>query len=504
MSFTPAGGGADRSFELVRQSLLQGDGLPFADALTVEQIQQAFDAEGVSFGDADRDASAAMTTASSPSAASEGSPSEEDDGGIVYTRGVTLWAMLSQALFTDVQRSCRAAVQRVAVYYALLGHEVSSTNTGAYCRARAKVTQGVVQRLAEGVALRCEAAVPDEWRWHGFRVLMVDGTTFSMTDTEENQQEYPQSSSQAEGLGFPVLRAVAVTSLATGMVIALAIGPCTGKETGETSLLRDLFEKLQPGDLVLADRYYGGWFMLALLKALGLEFVTRLHQHRIANFGSGKKLGKKDHIVAWAKPAKPEWLDQEVYDQLPEQLEVREIEVNVNTPGFRTESLVVVASLFDHKEYPRDEIATLYHRRWTVELELRDIKSTMKLDVLRRTTPAWVRQELWTGLLAYNLIRQSMLQSAVASRRKPHQLSFAASLQMLANTWVLAAVPPLVTVSARERLVALRILNGHSHRVGNRPDRVEPRAVKRRPDHIALLTELRSVARAKLIAGQKT
>ena len=139
-----------------------------------------------------------------------------------------------------------------------------------------------------------------------------------------------------------------------------------------------------------------------------------------------------------------------------------------------------------------------------MELELRDIKSTLQLDVLRRTTPAWVRQELWTGLLAYNLVRQSMLQSAVASGRKPCQLSFAAALQMLANTWVLAAVPPLVTVSARERLIALRILNGHSHRVGNRPGRVESRAVKRRPDPIALLTELRSVARAKLLAGQKT
>lgn len=149
MSFTPAGGVADRSFELVRPSLLQGEGLPFADALTAEHIQQAFDAEGVSFGDADRDANASSTNA-----ASEDSQPEEDDGGIVYTRGVTLWAMLSQALFTDVQRSCRSAVQRVAVYYALLGREVSSTNTGAYCRARAKVTEGVVQRLAEGLADR--------------------------------------------------------------------------------------------------------------------------------------------------------------------------------------------------------------------------------------------------------------------------------------------------------------------------------------------------------------
>jgi hypothetical protein len=488
MSFTPASGGADRSFVLVRQSLLQSDSLPFADALTAEQIEQAFDAEGVSFGDASGSANEASN----------------DDGGIVYSMGVTLWAMLSQALFTDVQRACRSAVQRVAVYYALLGVDVSSTNTGAYCRARAKVTEGVVRRLAVGVAERCEAVVPDEWRWKGFRARLIDGTTFSMPDTQENQAEYPQSNAQAAGLGFPILRAVAVTSLITGMVLALATGPYAGKETGETALLRSLFGIFRRGDLALFDRYYAGWFMLALLQELGVEFVTLLHQFRDADFNQGKRLGKGDHIVAWTKPAKPQWLDQETYDRLPERLEVREIKVNVDIPGFRTESLVVVTSLRDHRAYSRSDLATLYRRRWVVELELRDIKSTMQLDVLRRKTPAAVRQELWTGLLAYNLIRQSILQSALAGECRPHQLSFAASLQMLANTWVLAAVPPTVTISARERLVVLRILNGHAHRVANRPNRVEPRAVKRRPAPIALLTELRETARAKLIAGSKT
>ena len=486
MSFTPAGRGADRSLELVRQSLWQGDGLAFQDALTVEQMRQAFDAEGVAFGEPNDGESAG------------------DGGKVVYTMGVTLWAMLSQALFTDVQRACRAAVQRVAVYYALLGREVSSINTGAYCRARAKVPEGVVRRLTEGVAQRCEAAVPDEWKWHGFRALVIDGTTFSMPDTEANQEQYPQPASQAEGLGFPLMRAVALTSLVTGMVLALATGPYAGKETGETALFRSLFETLRRGDLVLSDRYYGGWFLLALLRELGVEFVTRLHQHRTADFRRGKRLGKGDHIVTWAKPQKPEWLDQETYDRLPEHLEVRELEVRVNVPGFRTESLVVVTSLFDHRVYPRDDLAALYRRRWVIELELRDIKTTMSLDILRRTRPEFVRQELWTGLLAYNLIRQSLLQSALASGRPPHQLSFAAALQMLANTWVLAAVPPLVTVSARERLIALRIRNGHSHRVGHRPNRVEPRAVKRRPSPLALLTELRSAAKARLLAGTPT
>ena len=183
--------------------------------------------------------------------------------------------------------------------------------------------------------------------------------------------------------------------------------------------------------------------------------------------------------------------------------------MRVNIPGFRTESLIVVTSLFDHQDDPHDEIAGLYRRRWIIELELRDIKTTMRLGVLRRTRPEHVQQELWTGLLAYNLVRQSLLQSALASGRRPHQLSFAAALQMLANTWVLApfvgygAQTTHTTRSARERLIALRILNGHSHRVAHRPNRIEPRAVKRRPAPLALLTELRAAARTRLLAGPK-
>ena len=325
-----------------------------------------------------------------------------------------------------------------------------------------------------------------------------------MPDTEENQAEYPQHSAQGEGLGFPILRAVALTSLATAMVLAFAAGPYSGKETGETALFRTLFDKLQPGDLVLADRYYGGWFMLALLHVLGVEFVTLLHQFREADFNKGRRLGKGDHVVTWPKPQKPAWLDQETYDLLPEQLEVRETHVNVDVPGFRTEELVVVSSLLDHRTYSRHDMASLYRRRWTIELELRDIKSTMQLDILRRKTPAAVRQEIWTGLLAYNLVRQSMLQSALAGKCRPHELSFAASLQMLTNTWLLGVVPAHVTVNARQLLAALRVLNGHAHRVGNRPNRVEPRAVKRRRDPIALLTEPREALRDKLLAGSKT
>jgi hypothetical protein len=476
MSFRTSAAGLHRRFDLVRRSLLQAPGLPFADALPAEQIQHAFDAEGVDFGD--------------------------DDEKAVYTPPVTLWAMLSQMLFTAEQRSCLAAVVRVAALYALLGREVCSTNTGAYCRARAKVPEGVVRRLTLHVARDCEAQVPAAWRWKGRNVRLVDGTTFSMPDTAENQAEYPQSTAQAEGLGFPIMRAVALCSLATGMVMALACGPYAGKETGETALLRTLFDALSPGDIVLGDRYFGGWFMLALLRASGVDFVSRLHQLRKADFQRGRRLGKGDHVVSWPKPARPEWMDQETYDRLPQQLEVREVLVTVDVPGFRAESLVVVTSLLDPKAYSRDDLATLYRRRWVVELHIRDIKSAMRLDVLRCKAPAMVRQELWTGLLAYNLIRQSMLQSAHEAERQPDELSFTATVQMLANSWLLAAVVVDGICDAAEPLVTLRVIHGGSHRVGDRPDRVEPRAVKRRPKPHALLTKPRAQARAALVASR--
>jgi hypothetical protein len=478
MSFRTSGRGLPRAFELVRQSLLQTDGLPFADVLSAEQLQRAFDEEGVCFGE----------------------ENGEDDNEVVYTPVITFWAMLSQMLFTDKQRSCTAAVARVAVYYAQLGRQICA-NTGAFCRARFKIPERVPQRVTGGIAQEAEAKVPKSWRWKGRTVQVVDGTTLSLPDTPENQAEYPQSKTQAEGLGFPIMRVVALCSLATGMIRAMACGPYAGKETGETALLRTLFEALSSGDVLLGDRYYGGWFMLALLRERGVDFVVRLHQLRDVDFDKGRRLGKGDHVISWPKPQKPKWMDQETYDGLPQQLDVREVSVNVDIPGFRSKSLVVVTSLLDAKEYSHDDLASLYRQRWTVELRIRDIKTSMNLDVLRCKSPAMVRQELWMGLLAYNLIRLSMLQSARTAKCRPCQLSFTATMQFLANTYLTGAIIVDANSEAMQALVLLRLTHGGSYRVGNRPDRVEPRAVKRRPNQHALLTTPRGEARADLIAG---
>jgi hypothetical protein len=459
-----------RRFRLVLSSFLQKPSLPFAGVLREEEIQNVFDQEGISFAEG------------------------EDD---VYTPAVTLWAFLSQVLFKDEQRSCAAAVARVVVLLVALGRKPCSEKTGAYCKARAKLPEKVIERLTLAVADGCERQLPEGWLWHGRHVHLVDGATVSMPDTPENQAEYPQSSSQEEGLGFPIARMVVLLSLATAMLSGMAMGPCLGKETGEPALLRELLERFQQGDILLADRYYCSYFMIVLLLELGVDFVVRLHQRRTADFRRGKRLGKGDHVVEWTRPAKPDWMDQATYDRMPNSIELREVQVRVDQPGFRTESLVVVTTLTDAKEYPADEIAELYHKRWLVELDIRAIKITLDMDVLRCKTPPMIRREVWTCLLAYNLIRRTMLQAAQQSGLSPRQLSFTAALQTIGASWLVVLLDP----SFRTTLIDVQLMHMAGHTVGNRPGRVEPRAVKRRPKPHRLLTKPRHEARAELLAG---
>lgn len=470
MSFRSSRAESGRAFERVRCSLLQADDLPFSNVLTAARLAEVFESEGVDFGNA-------------------------DDPDVIYTPATTFWAFLSQMLFTGEQRSCTAAVARVAAAEAMRGRVVSDTNTGAYCRARSRIPETVPQRLARELARDCEAQLPDELRWQGRRTFLVDGTTFSMPDTPENQAEYPQSSSQTAGLGFPIGRAVALISLATAMVCGLALGPYSGKETGETALFRELLPLLLAGDLVVSDRYYGGWFTIALLQERGVDVVTRLHQHRTADFRRGRRLGADDHLVEWPKPQRPEWLDQETYDRLPATLNVREMKFAVRERGFRTRTITVVTTLRDETTVTRDDLADLYRQRWHAELDLRSLKSTMSLDVLRCKTPEMVRCELWMGLLAYNLVRHSLLQAAVTAKCSPRQLSFCAGLQFLATTWLTAAI----SSTDLTRLIDLRLTHLDSHRVGTRPNRIEPRAIKRRPSTHDLLTKPRAAARLDLL-----
>lgn len=466
-----------RRFHLVLASFLQSEGLPFGTVLPEEQIERAFEEEGVPLWSAD----------------------DEEDA--VYTPPVTMWAFLSQKLHKGEQRSCVAAVARVVVLLATLGRDPPSGNTGAYCRARAKLPEPVIRRLTLDMARGCEDAVPPSWLWHGRHVKLVDGTTASMPDTEANQAEYPQHVVQEEGVGFPIMRMVVLFSLATGMLCDMAMGPYQGKETGELALFRELFGRLKAHDIVLGDRLYCSYFVIALLKELGVDLLVRLHQSRTVDFRRGQRLGKGDHRVEWIRPVRPPWMDAETYERMPKSIELREVLVQVDQPGFRAESFVVVTTLCDVEEYPTEEIAELYRGRWLAELDIRTIKITLDMDVLRCKTPEMVRREVWTHLLAYNMIRRSILQSAQASGFSPRELSFTAAMQSIAASWMVAALSDRSLFGV---LVEAHLANLAGHRVGNRPDRVEPRAVKRRPKPHRLLTKPRAEARRELLAGAST
>jgi hypothetical protein len=379
-----------------------------------------------------------------------------------------------------------------------LGKKPCSDNTGAYCRARNKLPVAVLAHLTTDVANGCEQRLPKRWLWKGRHVDLVDGTTVSMPDTTDNQQAFPQHGAQAQGVGFPIARMVVLLSLATAMVKAMAIGPYQGKETGEPALLRELLGSVTSGDILLADRYYCSYFMIAILQELGVDFVVRMHQRRDYNFRRGRHLGRDDHVVRWFKPQRPRWMDQETYDQLPASLEVREVYVQVQEPGFRTESLVVVTTLLDAEHYTKDDIAELYHRRWLIELDIRTLKITLGMDILRCQSAEMVRREIWTCLMAYNLIRQTMLEAALLTERSPRELSFTAALQKIAAAWALLAT---AEESLLVSLIDALLTDLTTHRVGHRPNRVEPRKVKRRPKPHEYLTEPRDEARAKLCQG---
>jgi Transposase DDE domain len=413
---------------------------------------------------------------------------------VTYTPWLTFWAFFWQALSPD--RSCRAALKRIAAWMGRHGQELDDEDTGPYCKARGRLPESVPFRLMRSLGHRLHDEAPAEWLWCGRHVKVVDGTTVSMPDTVANQGEYPQSPSQKPGLGFPIARLVVVFCLATGCVLEAAIGKYQGKQTGENALFRRTWEGLGAGDVSLGDRYYGSYFDMALLKRRGVDSVCRLHQLRATDFRRGRRLAREDHVVSWSKPGRPEWMDEATYESLPGEMEVRVVRVHVAARGFRTRVLDVVTTLLDADAYTKKDLADLYRRRWEAELHLRSVKVVLGLDVLRCQTPGLVRKEIWMGLLGYNVIRALMTAGCREHGRAPHRVSFKGALQTL-----LAFAEGLRegTSERRRSLWGLMLRAVAADGVGHRPDRVEPRAVKRRPKPHPLLMVPRDEAKEALL-----
>jgi hypothetical protein len=438
--------------------------LAFSDLLHADMVMQVLEEEGVCYRDR------------------------------IFSPLVTLWTFLTQVLSLD--HCCRKAIASLIAYRTARGLEPCSADSGSYCKARQRLPIGVITGLVHRTAQAIEERVPEAWLWKRRETLMVDGTTVSMPDTLKNQQAFPQSRSQAPGLGFPIARVVAIISLATGVLRDLAIGPYKGKETGETALLRELLDRLKGGEVLLGDRFFASYFGITSLVQRGVDGLFRMHQLRKYDFRRGKRLGISDHVVCWSKPPRPSWMTAAEYDALPEELRIRELRVRVKQPGFRVNELILVTTMLDPVEYTKEELAQLYFQRWDIELDLRSIKCVMQMDELRCDRPEMVIKEIWMHSLAYNLIRGVMAAAAEAHGKIPRQISFAGTLQtMTAFREVLHWAPP----ETRRLLVNVMLHAIASHEVGNRPGRVEPRAIKRRPKPHDLLTEPRRQARKRLM-----
>jgi hypothetical protein len=407
----------------------------------------------------------------------------------IYSPFITLQLFIEQVLSAD--QSCVDAVARGLSARVALGEHPCSLNSGPYCKARSRLALGFVERVAREVGARVICQQPSVWRWRGREVKLVDGTTVSMPDTAQNQREFPQHREQRSGLGFPLARVVAIVSLSCGAVLEWAIGPCEGRESGETALLWQLAQRLRRGDVVVADRCYAGYFMIAWLLRGGVDVVIRQHARRRTDFRRGRSLGQRDHLVSWARPPRPDWMDVATYESMPATLTMREARVG---------GWILVSSLSEAKEVSKQELLELYRSRWQVELDLRAIKSVMQMDLLRCKSPAMVRKEIAAHLLAYNLVRSVMARAAALTGLLPRQLSFKGALQ------VLRAFEQNLRHSPRARL-AIRhahVLAGIAQmKIPHRPWRVEPREVKRRPKPFKRMAEPRPVLRARLLQRQE-
>jgi hypothetical protein len=454
------------SFQAVLTPFLQDPGLPFADILSAQDIQQAF-------------------------AEHDGLFAQND----IYSTPIVLWAFLAQVLRDGKGAACASAVADIATYCQQMGLPVPCGDTGDYCRARAKLRLPALRRLVRQVAEDLEQTVEPSWLWHGLHAKLVDGFTFTMMDTPANQQTFPQSARQARGVGFPIARACAILSLATATVLDLAVGPCEGKETGETALLRGLLEDFQTGDLVIFDRYFCSYMMLALLAGRGVHVCTRLHQRRPVDFRRGLRLGDYDHLVTWTRPARPAWMPEHLYAQIPETLTLRELQFVVTQPGYRPKVITVITTLTDPVLYPKPDIAALFACRWNVELDIRSIKHALHLDHVSCKTPAMVQIHLWVTLLAYNLIRTLIATAAAMHDKQPRHVGFTLACQTVLSSWMLLATGMCRDARLFWQHTLARIAN---NQVADRPGRIEPRVLKRRPRSYPLMRKPRYLLKAIL------
>lgn len=398
----------------------------------------------------------------------------------------TLSMFIAQALKPD--RSCQSIVNEAAVKRRVYGLPQCSTKTGGYCKARQRLPLAMIKDMVQCSGRLIAEQAHIGWRWHGKRVRLVDGTTVTMPDTHANQAAYPQQGGQKPGLGFPICRIVGVICLSSGAVLDAAMGQFQGKGSGEQALLRSLLGGFELGDVMLGDAFYATYFLLAELQSRGVDalFEQQGSRKRSTDFQKGQPLGNHDHLITLPKPKiKPQWMTAEQYACAPETLTVRELEIG---------GKILVTTMLCPNTYSAVELKDLYKCRWQVELDIRNIKTTLGMETLSCKTPEMSEKEMWVYFLGYNLVRLMMAQSALLADVLPRTLSFKHTLQIyLAWDSVAICVGEQIE-SSLDQLLALIAKKS----VGNRPKRIEPRAIKRRPKAYPLLMQTRTQAREQV------
>lgn len=403
----------------------------------------------------------------------------------IYTPFVTLLMFIKQVLCAD--KSCKQAVVSLVAKQAADGkNDTTSTNTGPYSKARQRLPEETIHDLVKEIGASVSQNAAVGWKVYGREIKAFDGTTIKMADSEENQKQFPQHANQKQGAGFPIARLLIIVSLTVGTVVDYAIDAYKGKGTGEQSLLRRVIGSINENDIVLGDRYFPSYFLMADLKVANVDGIFRGQSQRSYDFRKGERLGKNDHIVEWIKPQKPSWMDQASYDAYPSKIKMREFKVNGN---------IYVTTFFNSKKYRKQELAKIYKLRWHIEININSIKTTMNMDMLSCKTPNMVRKEIGIHLLAYNLIRTIMAEACQNHGADPKKISFKGTIQLL-NSFMpyFASSDNNKNKNIYEKMLALIVKN----KIGNRPGRFEPRLIKQRRKPFKPLNKPRSIEKNRL------
>jgi len=388
---------------------------------------------------------------------------------------LTFWTFLWQ--IAQAGASCREAIRQAQALCRICGHRLPPDENSPYCQARGSLPLECLEQIHDALVADADNAIAAKDLWCGRRVMVADGCTVTAPDTAANQKEYPQQSVQKPGCGYPILRILAFLNLATGLLSAWASGPW---RQSELALLQTMWDHLRAGDVLLADRGFCNWGLLAMCLQRTVDAVFRVKGTRRKDFRRGKRLSRDERLVEWTKPRTPACtLSAEQWALLPQSLSLRLVRCQMEIPGFRTQNVTLVTTLLDSLTFPPAALCQLYYRRWAMELTLRNIKITLQMDHLSCKTPENLEREIRLHFLIHNLVRRLMLEAARRHRVALERVSFAGSLAAARrfSEALLQARSQTARRQLREEL--LRVLADDL--VPERPGRREPRAVKRRP-----------------------